>query len=1549
MEGLHQGYLYQDILSAFLISENLHRKDFKIAVEQLDTKEDKFDDIVLFYNGDKYKFQVKHTSVNTPLKKNHFLNKSSDLNLGSLSKAFIGENKTRYVVATNRNIQYDAFFVDRGQSDVFPFKNKSSKITYFSSHKKFLERLTIESSLPDASFDLSKPGNLEKELFESLRTQVGIGQYPNNKVSERDVAGRLILLASKLRGTGKGKFIDRDYIFKYINLNFEYGHIVQKFPFISNEYRLYRIETVTKIKELLSNYQYVVLEGAPGSGKSHLFDDTFNQLKRDGALAVRHFCYLEPTDRLAQERIVIDAMYGNFLHQLERAEPKIAEEIRPYFSATKSTLEKFLAKLDETGKSVVLMVDGLDHLNRVVTQNKLSEDLVENFIANILDLKLPKNSSIFIASQPSTDLSKIIKSKKVGVQILNAWNEKMIESFIKKHNNCLSTERQLVTDKVTLDLILKKTEGNPLYLTYVIKEIISSGNESNIAVFLESLPQLSNDLNNYYRHLTKSANVSDFALMQTLALLDFSVSSGELKEMFPPIQKPVIETTIKKIKPVLKSGIVQGGIRIYHESFRRFVIEESYKNKQSDSDLYKHITEWLGKKGFYESQRTYRYLIPYLIRSDEEDKVYSLLPTDFIAQSLFFFHSPKSITSNLNKIADFAGRNQRWDIYCKAVELKRSLHTYTYERAESVDDVYYQAILDVQGPETFCERLMFDGAPVFSKTAGILLCQKAEHCGGKPPWDFYDVAGVSMSVNSSNGIYFFQQVESAHFLNQIRKSPIDYATRIMGRMILRNRYAGTEKRQIDLLLTEFDFVFGVSQNYKKLLTIRTTKAKKSYLHLAVAEYLYRDGKKKEACDISTEVLKTTKDVAQILAGVKCGGVIADASGVGDVLALTKSLDGFQHLYEDTEVPIFKNWYSTVQVLSYTDPEKVKEARKLITRIDGWYRAWLLYIFDLSLLEAEDLSTTEKEKRLQNILSELLKYANPFSGNPRAMDLYWIREYSSDSFRRVLEISKDFSDYDAILEKLTSISKNTTAYLDRSSDGPLDGEKLNSILKEIYPILDKAKKKIVLKKLKKNVYSGLASTYYYDSSSFEHLKLASVLSQAGKKSDAKAELFTGCIHLGAYGHRKDATLFEIIEPIKFIAKKDLAFAYDALLKTYPLAETVWRFTDGRTTKWSLTYWTQALVDSNLKMAVPMMTEMIIKDPGRDWRVEIGTEHLCEKLLEANVPTELIADLYETIYRTRDSRIDISFGIKLTKSLISEGKTERAQKLVEHISYNLYSVSVNEYVSEKDNYQKILTSAKKFGLKLPDYQKANFESNVGEKGMQNPVLNTPSKKEEIKKFNFKNKNYKALQKLLEDNPSGQFLHPKNVSGLGDALSFIGRTNYEQSQNIVLSLVRNGFYRDEDIKGLISLRDVFTKNGLNELASFTSMLGFIYARGSGGWHNLADSKYHYLVADALKLSKKIAEKTLSSEMSHMFFKDGYFTGPVRHFIELYSQVSSVNLARNIWKEAYEVIKFRLPTYKELDEVLISETPEFKYNLRTSLLKSIEKLIEERLKIVG
>ncbi len=1539
MYGLHQGYSYQDLLAAFLISENLHKKDFRFAVEFRESEVDSFDDIVVVADGKKAKFQVKHSSTNQKLAQDDFVKKSSDLNLTKLAKSFSPDKDESYIIATNRDVKSAPCFIHQNKRKSLALPDKTYSINLGrTNNKKFLQRLVIEASLPNASFDLSKPGSLEKELLESLRLKVGIGYYPNNQVSARDIAGRLILLASNLRGSKESALIDREYIFKYISLNFEYGHIAQDFPFISPEYRLYRNQIVTKLRDLICKHKFTILEGSPGSGKSHIFDDLFNQISSDKVLVARHFCYLEPTDQLAQERIAVDTMYGNFLYQLEKFEPKIAEKIRPYFAATKTNVERMIEKITESGKKVVLMVDGLDHLNRVVAQNRLSTDLVKNFVADLLDMKLPVGCSVFIASQPSAEIEEVVKKMNAKVYSLQAWDEKLVKQFAMKHNNHLPTERQLDTNPGTVKALTEKTEGNPLYLTYVLKEIVSTSSKVDFSDYIQKLPKLNNDLGNYYRYLAKDIIESDFAVVQTLALLDFSVSRNELSEMFPPIQKRAIDNTLGKIRPILKPGVVQGGVRIYHESFRRFIIELGYRRGQQDRELYKHITNWLEKQGFFLSQRAYRYLIPYRIRSSEEEKTYKILGKDFVAQSLFYFHSVESINANLNKVADYAARKQHWEIYCKAVELSQALQTFS-ETIISVDEVYHQAILDVQGVDLFCERLLFDGKPVFPKPNGILLCQMAEHNGGNPPWDFYDVAGVSMQVKDASDIYEFQKVESAHFLNIIRLAPLEKALGIMQKMIAKNSYAETEQRQIGMLVEEFDHIFGVSRNYDKLIGIRISQKKKFCLSLSVAKYLYKDGHKKEASQLCTKVIQQTKDLSQILNAVLLGGRTKSLIISQDITRLTQMVLAVE--YPGDEAKIFiKEWYQLLIILSHTKPSVIKEATKLVDHVDGWYRAWILYLFELSLLEASILTTENREKSLEGALEKLNKYAHPFRGKPRAMDLYSIRDLSTDSFRRTLMMAKGFSNYSVILNLLSNISIESTSYLQGSSDGPLNGETFNSLLKEGYPSLDEEKRKIVRKILEENTQEGTSSSVYYYSYAFEYLKLATIFSLHNNSKKSKQYLMNGCIYLAAYGHHKDVTIFKILGPIGFIARKNLKFSINALKKSFSLVETVWRYTNGKETNYSLVYWIKALVVSDIRITMQTLAEMVKINPERSWRVEEGTEYLCEKLLESKIYPEKIADLYETIDQTSNTRINVSIGLEIVQVLLKKRKKGRAQKLFDHVYQTLYWVSISEYVSDKRNYTKIISFADTFKLKIKSEYRNKFEeeSNKAESSKLPPLRN----KEKVPSFSFSRLSVDEIRRLIDENSHNHFLHPKNIKNFAKALSKLENEHSSGVYDLVLSVVRRGIYAEEDINGLITLIDIFRADGRDEMSAFVSMLGFIYARRGDRWDGLTDSKYNYLGNDALQLSKEIAKKTLASEMSYIF------SGSVRQFIEFFSKNAQVNMAENIWNEVYEVIRFRLPTHKKLDKILDNETPSLSYSRRSSLNTLVDRLISARKKIV-
>lgn len=1536
MYGLHQGYLYQDLLAAFLISENLHKVDFKIGVEYKEHSSDSFDDIVIVADGIKTKLQIKHSAKTQALTEARFTQPKGDLNLTKLTKSFLSEGKVNYVVATNMTIGDSLFFSQASSRKAFFLRSSVYSVNPKKpfTGRSFIGRLTIESGLPEASFDLGKPGNLEKELLESLRLTVGIGHYPNNIIPAVDVAGRLIQLVSRLRASRTPMLADRRFILQDLGLNFEYGHISQEFPFVSEEYRLYRKESTRQIKNLISSNKFVVLEGLPGSGKSHIFDDLFYQTLKSGVRAARHFCYLEPTDKRSQERIVADAVYGNFFHQLAKLEPELAKEIRPYFAGTRMNVEKLIEKIVESGKRVVLMIDGLDHLSRVVAQSNLSSSMVSDFVDNLLRMRIPDGCSVFIASQPGGELAKIIKEKKAVAYSLQPWGDDLVREFVNKHNEHLPGARKIDASPSAIKLLTQKTEGNPLYLTYAVNEIISTNGPIDAIGYFKRLPQLNSDLDNYYTHLIRDVARKDFDIIQTLALLDFSVTGNELTEMFPPIQKTRIKIALNGIRPILKPGVLHGGISIYHESFRRFVINRASGHGQQGGDLYGHITTWLEKKGFFISQRAYRYLVPYLIRSSSNTKIFELFSVDFVAKSLFYFHSEESIVANLNKVADYSARRQRWDVYCRVVELRRALHTYSEER-DYADPVYHRAVLNAQGVDMFCERLIFDGKPVFSKTYGVLLCQMAEHAGGSPPWDFYDVEGLPMQTGDDSQVRRSQEIQAAHFLNYIRKTSVENALMAMKKLINRNSFPGAERRQIKLLLREFNYVFSVSDNYQSLINLRLSRENRLILSVNVAQYLYKDGHKKNASKLSNAVVLKTKNATQILQCISSGANPPDITATSDICELTNQILKFEKLY-DNERSIFEEWYNALRLFSYRRSPLVNSAKSLIVNIDGWYKAWILYLFDLASLESSSLSRVRKQVILENALSRLILHAHPFRGRLRAMDLYAIRDFSRDSFQRTLAIAYNFSNFSKIISLLSIISQKTTSYLQGSSAGPLTGGDLNGLLADASLSLDYGKKLVVKNTIEKTIKKKLGISVYYSSDAVEYLNLAVVL---GRSRRSRECLMNGCIRLVAYGERKDVTIFEIIEPLKCLKPP---FSIEALKKVYPLVETVWRCTDGSETKWGLVTWLKALVDSDTKIAIQAITEMIAKGKKRDWRVESGTEYLCEKLLEDGIGPEIVAALYETIDQARNVNLDVSIGLKITKALLEGGKRKRAKELFSFISRTLYLLSIIEYVYEKENFSKVLLFSRKYKLAMQEDEASHFATK-GVGAQSSDISASKYVPPSPPRYRFHKLSLVQIYRLIEENSAAHFLHNSNVKNLGMALLKFSATSREEVYDLILLLVRKGISTDDDIDGLIQLRDMFQTNKISELAAAVSMLGFVYVRGGRGWYSLADEKYNFLATDAFSLSRVVAQKTFATEMSYLFSTATYFIGPVRHLVRFFGG-KNVGLAQKIWNEAFEVINFRLPTDLALRKLLEDEAPSFNYRRSGSVNVLINDLIRVR-----
>ncbi|HET9394448.1 MAG TPA: hypothetical protein VFO36_00210, partial [Nitrospiraceae bacterium] len=167
-----------------------------------------------------------------------------------------------------------------------------------------------------------------------------------------------------------------------------------------------------------------------------------------------------------------------------------------------------------------------------------------------------------------------------------------------------------------LEALGSRADGNPLYARSLARGLVSGLGDGTITSTVEWIadaPAIAGDIAVYYAHLYKHASVQAQAIADLIAVIDFSVTENELREMLPAFVGAWVPLALAQLVPVLTAVTGQGGVRIFHESFRRFMIQELARSGRPPAAALAPVVEWLAKRGFYEDARAYRFLLPALI------------------------------------------------------------------------------------------------------------------------------------------------------------------------------------------------------------------------------------------------------------------------------------------------------------------------------------------------------------------------------------------------------------------------------------------------------------------------------------------------------------------------------------------------------------------------------------------------------------------------------------------------------------------------------------------------------------------------------------------------------------------------------------------------------------------------------------------------------------------------------------------------------------------------------------------------------------------------
>lgn len=728
LNNAHEGYQYQDLLCAYFILKEviLGHFDAVLTFDEKHIKDDRFDDLVIENGNSIQRKQIKYSNdINEKVLSKDDLSNDSGTSL-AIYKLFenwqqlrTDNTEFRLCLAWNSPIEDNIINALIRQENYSSFSTFETQVFKFNLDKvwqvnpenfnrwdnlnkyvqknsvdrneflQFCNELLIETHLPKASLDFSAPDELEKILIEQAQ-KIGIGEYPNNSISTDDFLIKLVKFSGEFR-TRSQRIIIKQILDK-LGVITDFGQIEQKFR-IDKDKNIFFKEKIENLLQIFRKNQKNILVAEPGAGKSWFLTNLIEYLKENAQPVIRHYCFTEINDDFFEQRVKSDIFFGNLIADIQLIYPELRKEKEQVFASNLNEINLLLSKIQEP---LIIVIDGLDHIERIQNQSKsLSEDKTR-IIEFISKINIPNHISIILGTQPVNEIKILIDEHDFLQVDLPKWN---IDDVL-----CLANKFKIEISPNNLGkVLLNKSQGNPLYLTYILRHL-----KSNPNIDIENdFPEYDFNLEKYYDFLLSRIDKKSTTL-PILSCLVFSVTLQELEELTYPYHS-YIKGDIEDLSPIICENISRGGLSLYHDSFKRYHLKKLVENSKAFYDI---ISIWLEKKGFYENPKSYRYLFKYLFNSEKYDKIVEFATPDFLVDSLYHGYPEKLIQANSLYFLYTAQKLENWGLLAFFNEFNRTIYSTNSEEYHSQFienfEIYFENILMLYGPDRANSLLFFN-------------------------------------------------------------------------------------------------------------------------------------------------------------------------------------------------------------------------------------------------------------------------------------------------------------------------------------------------------------------------------------------------------------------------------------------------------------------------------------------------------------------------------------------------------------------------------------------------------------------------------------------------------------------------------------------------------------------------------------------------------------------------------------------------------------------------------------------------------------------------
>ena len=1538
------GYNYQDSVTAFHLALSLTGKYGAIGVECKETQDDRFDDLSIRADSRVVRRQIKSSKkADRPFELQDLTTVRSQLEIDSLIRSYraVGEQAAdEYRLCATwkeptdpklRNLLEaitEAPTFDGYQTKLYRLKSdliwpdgdipiwgrlREAKDIARKHFLDFAARFVIELECPTSSNNPSTPGELERLLCELLTNTIGIGRYPNHTRTTADVAAQLVQMAAQARAAGRT--LTASEVEVEIHLRKDFCRVAQQFPVVK------AVEVKrSALLNVLRNESgtATILVGAPGSGKSWVLTDLADALEKEGHLVARHYCYLEPGDREVQRRITTNVLFANLIFDLIHARPELRAIHQPIYSAGPHELEDLLRKGAEQGiiADATLIVDGVDHISRVFAESKdLSREEVD-IIEELAALKLPLGIRLVIGSQPGEHLEPL-STQSVTIE-MPAWVKDEIAALA-ENLNVLSALSSAGFDGLIgdfLEEISQRCEGNPLYGTFLCRHILTKLATNAVFDPIEALrdaPLIDGQISRYYQYLLAGLEAGNTAgvVADLLGLVDFALTEQEIKTILRALAHRIPQA-LSHLSPVLTEVSGQGGVRVFHESFRRFIVERLNERGARTAEVIAPVIDWLIRRDFYQDAKAYRFLLPCLRRAGRNAEALLLVNAEFVSWSVYAGHSRKAIEENLKLATYIAAEEADWSALARCAELRRSCITCFEEKLLDPES-FGRAYATVFGAAALNERLLFDGRPTFPASVGLVFCSLCDDAGEVPPWEPYldlgreierpaskgghgnDSAWDKLAIAEAHGELRLQHGEDifeslSSYIGQIESPRIDYLRSLIRRVV---QFSGTS-------------------TLKRLINeSRMNNQTRSILLIELARTLMNTGEGAAAREAATHASRETHSIEL---AAECLTLGADASEIvrwiPDLNSIQIAVDGGRSSLETTSI---RQWVVGVKIAAVARPEVLDLVRNKVDGV-GWYRAWLCFVVSLAVAEAK-FSTDPKgaQEAVVNAFAALAADTRPFVGTPRACDLYFIHGIIHETIARGLRLLCENEAWKEALTHLENISRGTTTYLQRSPDGPLTPEAFVSILMPFLSHSHSGSTGCVLDTMREQLKHVEKGGELYEVHANLELLVARALAIAGLFEEARARWRSASVHLCAYGFRKDTTIFEFIDSVEWLARTNNEGACTAMAALQPLVNAVVDHTDGKFTRYAPARWAGELAKIDPVGASLLVAHSLAKRGGAiDWRYEDAAARLLQAVSSAADPK--IAFFLDATLSFNGETADAERRLKTLDRLYGqEPASEHALRLLAAQIHG-DSERFNEMA-----WARVADFAAIRQVSLPRAELLSAESAAPHTTEQLWTTDPWPWFEEQPVFASGAAPISLLTEIrqrhrsLGDQPARK---DRFVNALGYRLAeMVDSGNEDEAIRLVRYFARESYFGTGAIP-LADLAEGLERHGYDRVASVSYALAYASSRGDGGSTFLGGSNFLHWAARAFALSSQDATRTVTTEIAHLLTDQEYFLGLTGNLVELLALVApGPETAFKAWAAGLGVVLHRLPNNENDD----------------------------------